>query len=299
MDNYLLVPRSLAAALFDAAFAGAAGLELVSLWTSRDWEERLKLRRKTCVCTVVMLVALCGLAGLLAATMTGSSDLNVIRPQLTEVMAGTHAGRILLCNGAIVLVLLALLLVREAYQPRIDSSLPIVLLAILAATRAATGHAAAEGDFTLAEFVQFIHLSSIAVWSGSVIATAFFVLPSMYRAGQFDTIIECARRLSKVVTLALLLVVLTGAYNSYRGLGASLDPLAHTQWGILLDIKITLVGLAVSMGAYNRKLVRKTPRMLSAQASRFTLVLRAEATTMLLILVVSAWLANSPPANAP
>jgi len=298
MDNYLLVPRSLAAALFDAAFAGAAGLGIVSLWTSRDWEKKLKLRRKIVACTVAMLVALCGLSLLLTATMTGSSDLSVIRPQFTEVMTGTHAGRCLLCNGAVVLVLLALLLIRGAYPSRIGSSLPIILLAILAATRAASGHAAADGDFTLAEFVQFVHLIATAIWSGSVIATAFFVLPYMYRAGQFETMMEFARRLSQVVTLALLLVVLTGTYNSYRGLGASLAPLAHSQWGILLDIKMVLVGLAVSMGAYNRRIVRTSPSLNSPQASCLTLVLRAEATIMLLILVVSAWLANSPPANA-
>ena len=298
MDNYLFVPRSLATALFDAAFAGAAGLAIVSLWTSRDWEGKLRLRQKTVACTVAMLVALCGLSFLLAATMTGSSDLSVIRPKFTEVMAGTHAGRMLLCNGAVGLVLLALLLFRRVYSSSFGHYLPIVILVVLAATRAATGHAAADGDLTLAEFVQFTHLISIATWGGSVIATAFFVLPYMHSAGQFDAMMECARRLSKVATPALLLVVLTGAYNSYRGLGASLDPLAHTQWGILLDSKIALVGLAVSMGAYNRTIVRTSPSLRLPQGSRLTLVLRAEAAIMLLILMVSAWLANSPPANA-
>jgi putative copper resistance protein D len=298
MDNFLFVPRSLASALFDAAFAGSTGLGIVSLWTSRDWEEKLQLRRKAIVCAIAMLAALCGLSLLLAATMTGSSDLSVIRPQFTEVMAGTHAGRMLLCNGAVGLALLALLLSRRVYESRVGGFLPVIVLAVLAATRAATGHAAADGDFTLAEFVQFIHLISIATWSGSVIATAFFVLPSMYRAGQFDTMMEFARRLSNVVTPALLLVVLTGVYNSYRGLGASLAPLVHTQWGVFLDIKVVLVGLAVSMGAYNRTIVQTSPSLNSPQASRLSLVLRAEAAIMLLILVVSAWLANSPPANA-
>ena len=285
-------------ALFDAAFAGAAGLAIVSLWASRDWEEKLQLRRKTIACTIAMLFGLCGLSLLLAATMTGSSDLSVIRPQFTEVMASTHAGCMLLCNGAVGLVLLALLLSRRVYKSRVGGSLLIIVLAVLAATRAASGHAAADGDFTLAECVQFIHLISFATWSGSLIATAFFDLPSMDRAGQFDAMMECAQRLSKVATPALLLVVLTGVYNSYRGLGASLTPLAHTQWGILLDSKAVLVGLAVSMGAYNRTLVRTSPSLHSPQTSRLTLVLRAEATIMLLILVVSAFLANSPPANA-
>jgi putative copper resistance protein D len=298
MDNFLFVPRSLATALFDAAFACAAGLGIVSLRASGGWEEKLQLRRKTIVCASAMLVALCCLSLLLAATMTGSSDLSVIRPQFTEVITSTHAGRTLLCNGAVGLVLLALLLSRPVYESRVGGSLPIIVLAVLAATRAATGHAAADGDFTLAVFVQFIHLISTAIWSGGVIATAFFILPYIYRAGRFDTMMEFARRLSSVATPALLLVVLTGVYNSYRGLGASLGPLAHTQWGILLDIKVTLVGLAVSMGAYNRTIVRTTSSLRPPQASRLTLVLRAEATIMFLILVVSAFLANSPPANS-
>lgn len=298
MDNYLFVPRSLVAALFDAAFAATVGLAILSLWTSRDWEEKLHLRWKTTIGSVAMLVALCGLLLLLAATMTGSFRLSVFLPQFTEVVTGTHAGRMLLCNGAVTLALLALLLSRRVRESRVGTALPIILMTILAATRAATGHAAAYGDFTLAEFVQFIHLISIATWSGSVITSAFFVLPCMYRAGRLDIMMECARRLSKVVTPALLLVVFTGVYNSYRGLGTSLSPLAQTQWGILLDIKLTLVGLAVSMGAYNRTIVRTSSDFDSQKASRLTLSLRAEAITMLLILVVSAFLANSTPVNS-
>jgi copper resistance protein D len=98
-----------------------------------------------------------------------------------------------------------------------------------------------------------------ALWAGSVIVAGIIVLPGMLRRLDIDRIAPFTRKLSRAVTVGLSLIVLSGIYNSYRGLGGSLTPLAGTQWGKVLDLKLALI--------------------------------------MLLILTVSAWLANSPPAN--
>jgi putative copper resistance protein D len=300
MDNFLFLPRSVAAALFDAAFAGASGLLIARLWVSSCSEEKLVngLRGRVVGCALVLLAALSAQAILAVATMIGSSNLGSIRGQFADVMTSTHAGRALLCNSAVALLLLAMAPMRRMWQSRVGTALLLSVLAILAATRAATGHPAADGDFTLPELVQFVHLASIAIWSGGVLAAGFFVLPELLHAQQIEAMGQFARRLSQTVTIALLLIVLTGLYNSYRGLGGSLAPLIGTQWGDLLDIKIVLVGLAVAMGTFNRQMLRKNRSLTPGQARRLAGVLRAEATVMLLILGVSAFLANSPPANS-
>jgi hypothetical protein len=104
----------------------------------------------------------------------------------------------------------------------------LVVLALLAASRATSGHAAVDGGFSLAEVSQFLHLASIAVWSGGVIASGLVVVPTLWRANKPEQVVAFTTRLSRVVTVALLVVAVTGAYNAYRGLGRSLVPLAHT-----------------------------------------------------------------------
>lgn len=300
MDNFLFVQRSLAAALYDAAFASALGLVMVSVWLPCNLEDSLgyKLWRRVALCSTAIFVALSAQTYLLAATMTGSSDLSVVRTQYAEVMTSTHAGRVLLCNGALSLIFIAMISVRRWWRAKSGKFSLLMVLIILAAIRAATGHASADGDFTLPELVQFVHLLSIAIWSGGVIATGFFVLPELLRLQQTIAAESLMPRLSQTVTIALLLVALTGAYNSYRGLGASLRPLVHTQWGDLLDIKIALVCVAISMGAYNRRTLRTHRGETLLAASRLAFMLRAEAVVMLIILGASACLANSPPANS-
>jgi putative copper resistance protein D len=301
MDNFLFIPRSVAAALFDAAFAGASGLVIARLWLSDDSDEKLVtgLQRRAAACGFAMLAALFAQAWLSTATMTGSAELAEIRAQFAGVMTGTHAGRALLCNAAVALLLLVMIPVRRIWGSRAGVLSLSVVLAILAATRAATGHPAADGDFTLPELAQFVHLASIATWSGGVMAGGFFVLPELLRSQRVEAISRFMWRLSKTVTIALMLIVLTGLYNSYRGLGGSLAPLVGTQWGSLLDIKIVLVCAALTMGTINRQVLRANRSLSPVQARTVARILRMEAVVMLLILSVSAFLANSPPASSP
>lgn len=294
MDNFLLLPRVLAAALFDQCFAAGWGTLLVSLWIGDAPVLRARLRRAAMACALGMLLALPAQGWLLTATMVNSKDLDVVRAQLGDVLMSTHAGRVLLLNFVIVLLLSAMLLVRRSTTcPWTVARLGAIL--VLAATRAAAGHAAADGDFTLAELVQFIHLGSIGTWSGGVIASGVLVLPELLREGRNDLATRFMRRLSAVVSVALVFVVLSGIYNSYRGLGGALRPLARTAWGGLLDAKVSLICIALAMGWHNRRRLAGKGVLSPADASRLSLVLRAEAMVMLLILAVSAWLANTAP----
>ena len=301
MDNFLFFPRVLAAALSDVSCSADAGLVIVSLWLQSDKEENLRarLQQNLMLGTIAMLLAFVAQMWLSTATMVGSSSFSVVRSQFADVMTGTHAGRALLFDLLFSTILLALLIFTRSGRSRIKFYSFLSVLTCLAIARAATGHPAADGDFTLPEYVQFIHLVSIAVWSGCVIAAGFVVVPGMLRNERDEAVLAFTGKLSQTATIALLLIMLSGVYNSYRGLGGSVAPLIATQWGSWLDVKIVLVCIAVSMGAFNRRILRRNSSLSMPQVCRLALVLRAEASVMLLILIVSALLANSPPANSP
>jgi putative copper resistance protein D len=298
MDNFLLLPRVVASTLADSAFAIVFGAVVACLWLkAEDDALQGRLRWNALLGLIALLLALGAQMFLQTATMIGSSDFSLIRSQIAAVLTGTHAGRALVCESAALLLPLILLLTRFGRQTRAGIWSVLASLVILAAGRSAIGHSAGDGDFTLAEFVQLIHLVSTAIWAGSVITAGLVVLPAMLRGQRIDAMGRFTRSLSRTVTVALLLIVLSGLYNSYRGLGGSLAPLGGTQWGRLLDLKLALIGVALTLGAFSRKMLGGDRALATQECSRLATLVRVEATVMLLILTVSAWLANSPPAN--
>ncbi len=299
MDNFLFLQRVLVAATADIAYAGAFGFVFVGLWLKceREGDLHRQLRRGVQGCTFALLLALTAQTCVLTATMAGSTDLASIREQYFSVMTATHAGRVLLCECVLTLLFGALLFTLYGRQTRAGTWRLLTLLILLAAARAATGHATVDGDFSLPEFVQFVHIVSTAIWAGCILTAGFVVLPAMLHEKRNDATARFARSLSRAVTIALLLILLSGLYNSWRGLGGSLAPLAATEWGRSLDLKLVLVGIALILGASSRRMLVSNRDPSLQDLSRLTRLVRTEAVVMLLILAVSAWLANSPPAN--
>jgi len=285
MDNDLFFPRACAAALSDIAFASAVGLT-VSSFLMPPGEGKPITRRHLLICVVVIFIAVVAQIYLTTATMIATGAPGEVLAQIHSVALETHAGRSLLANAFIVLLLLAITTI-----PSPRWLIPATLI-LLAAARATIGHPASDGDFTLPKLVQFTHLLATAIWSGLILAASFFVLPRL----PSESIASFTRKLSATVTAALLFILASGAYNSYRGLGGTLTPLIHTQWGLLLAAKIILVAAALTLGLLNRSILRRNPTLTQPHIVLLTRQLRAEAILMLLILTCSAALANSPPA---
>jgi len=171
------------------------------------------------------------------------------------------------------------------------------VLILLAAVHAFSGHAAAYGNLTVQEMAQFIHLLCTAVWSGSIFISGLIVL-SENGNGFVFSIRKYGIKLSSMATWAVAGVILTGIYNAYFGLGRSITSLVHTQWGDTLSIKAILVIFALVFGIRNRYLLGRSDRdWNSVTEARFVRCLRIKSMAMILILIVSAWLANSPLAS--
>jgi putative copper resistance protein D len=303
MDNFLFWPRALAAALFDAAFAGAIGALLAHLWlnqtpVSQPDSIQARLRRVLVLCSSAMVLALPAQMWLTTATVLGSSSYAAVRAEFWDVVTETHAGRVLVPDFALAALLLAVAITRPLLRRRAGLALALAIVTTLTAFRSATGHAAGDGNFSIPEAMQFLHLASIAIWAGSVMVAGWFVFPGMTP----DATTRIGKRLSTTATWAIVAVALSGIYNAWRGLGlgepgASLSPLLHTQWGGLLSLKSALVAFALLLGLENRLLLGRNPQLTDPDAKSFALWMRIEAWVMAAILVLSGFLANSPPAN--
>ncbi|MFD7706875.1 copper resistance CopC/CopD family protein [Streptomyces sp. NPDC059786] len=127
------------------------------------------------------------------------------------------------------------------------------LLAVgLAGTWAAAEHASAGIQVPVAMTSAVLHLLAMAVWLGGLAAllTALHRIPDdLLRQAPLRRTVG---RFSRLAFAAVTVLVATGVYQSWRGLG-SLDAFATTSYGRILTVKLMAVVLVLTAAAYSRR----------------------------------------------
>lgn len=131
----------------------------------------------------------------------------------------------------------------------------VLLLAVaaIALTRSETGHPADHGDFTLAVWVDWVHILAAGAWVGSLFGMSLAVFPALRRAGA-HAIDEAARifqRLSTLSGIALAVLLAAGIFNVTQQLGG-VASLWTSRYGAALDVKLAIVLVMLLIGAHNR-----------------------------------------------
>jgi putative copper resistance protein D len=225
------------------------------------------LRMQFVLASVLALVSEAGWLATSIANMTGDwtdiTDPEVVRSALLE----TDFGQVWLARMALTLVLLLLSFFRFSAASRGGAGVFALLSAVLLASLALTGHAAAHkgpmGD--VHRVVQAIHLLAGGIWLGGLLPLGR-VLASARRThsaaaiGWAGTIVG---RFSRVGYWAVGLVLATGIVNSIFLVG-SVEGFSATQYGQVLAAKIALVLIMVAIASINR--FRWAPRITAAPA---------------------------------
>lgn len=184
---------------------------------------------------------------------------------------------------------------RVRTEDRSDSwyaAVPFVVIA--GAAPAFSGHAAAVEQMAIVPILDdAIHILAASAWLGTLAVLLFAATPHVLRGD------DGLRRLSVLVNtfspLALLMAtiaVVTGALNAFIHI-AGFSDLWTTPYGRTLAIKIGLVVITVTLGAYNWRVVR--PRLGGeAGAANLKRSARTELAFAALILVVTAVLVATP-----
>lgn len=227
-------------------------------------------------------------------------------PVLPKVLAHTHYGhiwmvRIVFVAGAWIVWWLGR---GQAGRQRWAIAMALVM-AVIAFTRSATGHSADQGDFTLLEFMDWLHILGGSVWAGGVVAFTLILLNGFTSSSAtplpFNLLVH---RLSQLATAAVLVVLLSGAYNTWHKL-LTINALWQTDYGRHLLWKIGLVGVMLALGAANRflhlkKLPMDAPGGTSEAAARhqFRRFLRIETVAAVAVFIAAAMLINTMPPHA-
>ncbi|MGA6220418.1 copper resistance CopC/CopD family protein [Streptomyces umbrinus] len=122
-----------------------------------------------------------------------------------------------------------------------------VLAVGLAGTWAAAEHASAGIQVPLAMTSSMLHLLAMAVWLGGLAA----LLTTLHRSEALLSAASVAR-FSRLAFASVAVLVLTGVYQSWRGLG-SWDAVFDTSYGRILVVKVCAVVLLLAAAGFSRR----------------------------------------------
>ncbi len=241
------------------------------------------------------LAALACLAFLLLLPVNGAGmagvEITAVLPALPAILA-THFGYIWLA-GVVVMALLLIVAVRPV-PARLAGG---VILTSFVYLRACTGHVADAGMFSIAAGIHTVHLLAAGAWAGSALV---FATRYSARGRTFDA--RAAQRLSQLAAWTLLLIAPTGAANVWRMLnmaGPLMSGFWQQPWGMILKVKLLLVGVAVLLGATNRWSVLPALDLQTASARRrFLALLWLEVMAFAGVLACAALLGSTSPPMA-
>lgn len=296
MDLLVRVLAVLTAVLSDASYAALVGVLLTNRWLDCSWPDphpppAASVRKVFWVALGIFAVTHLVRPWFVASSMGGSTAFFETLALTPAVLSGTRQGGLWFASSAAI-VALTMVGLRKKQTGILGSCVAVAALCVFAATKAASSHAADEGDFTLLEFSQVVHLIATAIWAGAVLVAGIVVIPSFVASAEIDALWKFGGLLSRTVTVAVLLLGVSGIYTTDRELSPSLSALWTSTWGRILLLKIACVGAALMLGALCRfKCLRLEAD--SARAMKLAKWQRTEAAVMVVVLSISGVLAST------
>jgi copper resistance protein D len=208
----------------------------------------------------LLLVALIGISVSSPAVLVGRAaemsarPVSAIAPILPTVVLRTHYGHVWLVRlAALTTVWVIWWVSRRRPSSRALTVLMFLSGAVVAWTRSASGHNAAWGDWSPAQWVDWLHVMSAGLWGGALLAFATVVGPRLARNSvpSGPDVVDLVQRLSTLSGAALAGVLLSGIYIAWAQV-AYFGALWTTAYGRLLLAKHTLMVAMVLLGAWNR-----------------------------------------------
>jgi copper resistance protein D len=300
--NGLWIGQVALAALMNVAFAFAVGAALLAAWLAKDAQVKIAparpawLRAQRSMQTAAIVLVLADLGWLLySAASMGGVSLAAAFGLVPTVLTQTHAGYAwsVAFGGAVLLLLTSL----ASHAGALRNALLWLAVILIAAGKASLGHAADAGTVSPAVGVQTLHVLAGTVWGGLVLASGLAVLPALGASVARGVLIRTATQVSNMSLVAVLFVLLTGAFNAVRGSGGALAAIEQSAWGQVLMLKLALVALALVLGGLNRfsALPRLRRTASTMDAHTFANLLHLEALLMIGVFAAAAALADSVP----
>jgi copper transport protein len=190
---------------------------------------------------------------------SGDKITSVFSPDLLSATLGSTFGRMqsirLIALGALAVLLIRLLRTENPLPEQIrarDEDLAAILGLVVLATYAASGHAVAGIQPTVAVLSDIGHLAAMSTWVGGLVLLVACLLP----ARKADELAVALPKFSRLAFGSVAVLAATGVYQAWREVG-TLPALFDTGYGKLLSFKIGGFLLLVGLGNLGRLAVRR------------------------------------------
>jgi copper transport protein len=194
----------------------------------------------------------------------------------------------MLATKTVLSVLLVAVLFRSIQEGVLNKSSQMHLSLIVPMyliTLAYGGHSRSQSLPWLGIPVDALHVTSMAIWVGGLIAMLLIVIPNI----PHDRALEAFQRFSSIAEKAVIVLVITGAIQMLR-LHSGVTTIFTSSHGLLLLAKVSIVVLMLRLATKNRNLLmRKTgtshtnTSRLRAQLVRSTLIESAMGTVVIVL----------------
>ncbi|CAL9482117.1 Copper transport protein YcnJ [Streptomyces sp. enrichment culture] len=213
-----------------------------------------------------LLVTTAGLLVLRAPYEKGTSPSTALDVSTFPDTLGGRPGMALLARVLLLLTAALLLPVLRRRTPRTRVTAGGILSVSLALTWASAEHASAGIQVPVAMTSSVLHLLAMAAWLGGLTA----LLLTLHRAKTpppHDTV----ARFSRLAFTSVTVLVVTGAYQSWRGLG-SWSALTGTAYGRTLAVKLAATVFLLLAAALSRRWTALLARPAAAEERQPALV---------------------------
>ena len=253
------MPNQLIAIGFTAldriAVAVVIGIAITGAWLLVRQQERFRvatgIARMLRLVILVLAITSVVILILRTAVMADVPPLEVW-PYITRVLLHSDFGVLWIIR---MLTLLAMIVILIGLRQK-PSTLRFTLIAgcgtLIALLISSSSHAAENGTITLANAVNWLHITAGCLWGGTVAAYVILVLPLLLRDPDVRPMIAAtALRLSSLAGFALALVLITGILNAVQHI-PRLSDLWTSSYGLTLTVKVAIVTVMAGIGALNR-----------------------------------------------
>ncbi|MGW2490213.1 copper resistance CopC/CopD family protein [Streptomyces sp. NPDC001606] len=213
----------------------------------------------------------------------GTSPTSALTLSALAHTATTRPGALLLVRLALLLLAGAVVLLRRTRRTALVTAAALALP--LALTWTAAGHAAAGIQVVPAITVATLHLLAMAAWLGGL-AALLRILPGA--SGVHTTV----TRFSRLALASVVVLAVTGAYQSWRGLG-SWQALTETSYGRTLLAKLAAVAALLLAAACSRTWTSRLSTGAALPQLRRSVL--AEAAVALVVMVLTTLLTATAP----
>jgi copper transport protein len=200
-------------------------------------------------------------AGLLlqGSYASGQTITSIFSADLLSATLGSTYGRMqsirLIALGGLAVLLIRLLRTENPLPEQVrarDEDLAAILGLVVLATYAASGHAVAGIQPTVAVLSDIAHLAAMSTWVGGLVLLVSCLLP----ASRADELASALPKFSRLAFGSVCVLAATGTYQAWREVG-TFPALLATGYGQLLSVKIGSFLLLVGLGNLGRLAVRR------------------------------------------